>query len=178
MPPSKSSATNPNVQPDPRYPGSTIRKVFFIEAIANLFTIPLITHPRTILPILLANSAQVDTALVLFARFFGIIIVGGLTTGLLFGATNTRNGVESRRPVYLMLGAGEGFLLPILISEVVKNRKGGAALNKITALGFIACLVSPLCWRLYVLFLRPELLGKYEERKERDGAGGIRTKCK
>jgi hypothetical protein len=171
---SKSPATNPKITPDPSQNGSTIRKAFVAEAMANLFTIPLVTNTRWVFSFLLLHPAHINPSSILFARLFGGIIVGGLTSALLAGATNTRNGIESRRPTYLLLGLGEACLLPILAIEAAKGGGPDAALSVGVAVGCMAMLAPPLVWRLYVLLVRPDLLGRYTETKE-DGKGG--TKC-
>ena len=174
--PSKSPAANPKITPDPTYTGSVIRNAFLAEAVANLFTIPLITNTRFTLSLLLNNPSDINPSSILFARLFGGIVVGGLTSALLAGYTNTRNGIESRRPTYLLLGLGEALLIPMLVLELFKNGGRDAALSKKVAVGSIACLVPPLIWRLYVLFVRPDLLGRYREKKNGDGAS--RGSCK
>lgn len=172
---SKSPAANPHIVPDPSQNGSVIRKAFLFEAIANLFTIPLITHTRWTLSLLLLRPDHINPSSILFARLFGGIVVGGLTSALLAGATNTRNGIESRRPTYLMLGIGEAMLIPMLFLELVKDGGRDAALSKKVAGISIAFLIPPLLWRLYVLGVRPDLLGRYREEKSAgngDNAGG------
>lgn len=178
---SKSPADNPVIIPDPNQTGSTIRKAFLVEAIANLFTIPLITNTRFILSLLLLNPSDINPASILFARLFGGIIVGGLTSALLIGATNTCNGIESRRTTYVLLGLGEAFLIPMLALEVVKAGRD-AALSTAVAVGSIGLLLPPLVWRGYVLFVRPDFLGRYREasgagRRAGAGVGGSGTKC-
>ena len=177
---SKSPASNPPVIPDPDQNGSTIRKAFLAEAIANLFSIPLITNTRFILSLLLLHPSDINPASILFARLFGGIIVGGLTSALLAGATNTRNGIESRRPTYLLLGLGEALLIPILAIEAAKEGMDAALSTKV-AVGSIGLLAPPLVWRCYVLFVRPDLLGRYKESGEGEnrgaGVGRNGTKC-
>ncbi|KAF2029404.1 hypothetical protein EK21DRAFT_22630, partial [Setomelanomma holmii] len=159
--PTKSPAANPPIIPDPEHNGSIIRKAFLLEATANLFTIPLITHTRFILSYLLLRPSDINPSSILFARLFGGIVVFGLTSALLAGASNTRNGIESRRPTYLLLGLGEACLLPILGLEVAKGGGKGAALGVKTAVVCMGMLAPPLLWRVYVLGFRPELLGRY-----------------
>jgi hypothetical protein len=171
----KSPATNPPILPSPSATGSTIRTAFLLEALANLFTIPLITHPRLILSYLLLHPVDINPSSILFARLFGGIVVGGLTSALLAGATNTRNGIESRRPTYLMLGLGEACLIPMLAGEAVKGGGSGAAVSVKVAVAAMGMLVPPLLWRIWVLVFRPELLGRYTEVEGKGGKGG--TKC-
>ncbi|KAH6860715.1 hypothetical protein BKA58DRAFT_443495 [Alternaria rosae] len=184
MPNTKSPATNPTIIPDPSANGSTIRKAFLLEAFANLFTIPLITNTRWTLSLLLNNpSSDINPTSILFARLFGGLVVAGLTSALLAGATNTRNGVESRRPTYMLLGLGEALLIPMIVLDLFEGGGPGAALSKKVAAASVACLVPPLLWRLYVLFVRPDLLGRYTEEKtggggasRSDGYGAISTR--
>ena len=101
-------------------------------------------------------------------------MIGGLTSALLAGYTNTRNGIESRRPTYLMLGLGEALLIPLLVGEVVKDGGVDAAVSKKVAGASIAMLLPPLLWRIYVWAVRPDLLGRYTEERR----GGERGDCK
>ncbi|KAI8941395.1 hypothetical protein NX059_002618 [Plenodomus lindquistii] len=165
----KSPAINPRIVPDSTYDGSTIRKAFLLEAAANLFTIPLITNTQFTLSFLLNNPSHINPASILFARLFGGIVVGGLTSALVAGSTNTRNGIESRRPTYLMLGLGEALLIPMFFLELLKDGSSDAAISKRVATASIVCLVPPLFWRLYVLCVRPDILGRYTEETSNDG---------
>lgn len=170
----KSPAANPSITPDPNVNGSTIRKAFLTEAIANLFTIPLITNTSWVLSLILNQPSDVNPSSILFARLFGGLVVGGLTSALLAGYTNTRNGIESRRPTYLLLGVGEACLIPILVNEMMKDGGSDAAVSKKVAGVSISMLLPPLLWRLYVLVVRPDLLGRYREKR----SGGDKGNCK
>lgn len=101
-------------------------------------------------------------------------MVGGLTSALLAGYTNTRNGIESRRPTYLLLGMGEACLIPLLVNEMLKDGGRNAAISKKVAGVSIGMLLPPLLWRLHVLVLRPDLLGRYTESR----SGGVGVGCK
>lgn len=164
---SKSPASNPSITPDPSVDGSPIRKAFLIEATANLASIPMITNTSFVLSLILKNPSDINPSTILFTRLFGGIVVGGLTSGLLAGYSNTRNGIESRRIVYMMLGLGEALMIPVLVNEMFKDGRE-AAISKKVAGSVISMLLPPLLWRLYVLFIRPDLLGRYTES---DGEG-------
>lgn len=166
----KSPAANPTVVLDSTKDGSIIRKAFLVEAAANLFTIPLVTNTRHTLLLLLNNAAHINPASVLFARLFGGIVIGGLTSALLAGFSNTRNGIESRRPTYIMLAFGEALFIPILALEFLKDGSEDAAISKKMAGASIGCLVPPLLWRLHVLCVRPDLLGRYSEAEKDSGS--------
>ncbi|WVF72552.1 hypothetical protein IAT40_007369 [Kwoniella sp. CBS 6097] len=162
---SKSPATETPIRPDSLHDGHPIRQAFLIEAILNLCSFPLITHPRFVLSLLLNRPSDINPSLVLFVRLFGGLVVGGLTPGLLYGYQNTRQAINTRKQVYISLGLGEILLIPILIGELLKGGRYGAALSVKGSIGAIMCLAPPLVWRIYVLFFRPQLFGKYTEIK-------------
>lgn len=56
-------------------------------------------------------------------------------------------------------------LIPVLVIEATKGGGRDAALSVRACVGSIMCLAPPLAWRVYVLGLRPDLLGKYREVK-------------
>jgi len=62
-----------------------------------------------------------------------------------------------------MLGMGEGCLLPVFGVEAGKRGGEGAALGMGVAVGCMGLLFVPLAWRVWVLGVRPELLGRYVE---------------
>lgn len=171
----KSPATNPYITPDPDVSGSIIRKAFLAEAIANLFTIPLVTNTSWVLSFLLNSPSDINPSSILFSRLFGGLIIGGLTSALLAGYSNTRNGIESRRPTYMMLGIGEALFIPILVNEMLKDGGRNAAISKKVASISIGMLLPPLLWRIYVLGVRPDLLGRYTEKRRGDERGECKS---
>lgn len=102
-------------------------------------------------------------------------MIGGLTSALLAGYTNTRNGIESRRPTYLLLGVGEALLIPLLVNEMLKDGGRDAAISKKVAGVSIGMLLPPLLWRIYVIGVRPDLLGRYTEKKSGDARGDCKS---
>ncbi|KAH7085849.1 hypothetical protein BKA63DRAFT_27817 [Paraphoma chrysanthemicola] len=174
--PTKSPASNPPIIPDPNNDGKIIRRAFLIEATLNLFTLPLLTHPRLILSHILLRPSSITPSTILFARFFAGIVVFGLTSSLLFGARNTRNGIESRRPTYLLLGLGEAAMLPVLGMEVAKRGGVDAALSVRAAVVSMAMLAPGLVWRVYVCGWRTEWLGRYREVDGKGRGSGSGTK--
>ncbi len=159
------SSSPSTIEIDRSHDGETIRKAFAIEAFFNLLSLPVITHPRAVLSFLLLDSRQVNPASILFAKLFTGVVVGALTTGLLYSYRNTKKAIESRRSIYWILGMGEAVLLPILVSEYLKGGGRDAAISPRAALGAICCLLPPLLWRFYALFVHPEMMGRYKEMK-------------
>ena len=162
----KAPNTDVTIELDPQHDGSVVRKAFLIESILNLFSIPLITNTRTVLSYALRNPAHINPASIFFSRLFGGLIVGGLTSALWAGLPNTITGIESRKIVYITLGMGEVLLIPIIALEAMKGGGADAALTVRGCLATIACLLPPLLWRGYVLFVRPEMMGRYREVKQ------------
>lgn len=152
------------VKLDPIHNGSTVRTAFLLEAIANLLSFPLITHPALVLRLLLAHTSQINPASILFAKLFGGVVVGFLTPALLYGYRNTKRGIESRTVTYVALGLGEVMLIPLLLLEASKPTSQ-AALTSRAAIGATGLLLPPLLWRIYVLGVRPDMMGRYSEVK-------------
>lgn len=160
----KSASADVAIELDPQNNGEYVRKAFLIEGYLNLATIPLITHPRFILPYLLNRPYEINDTTVFFARLFGVIVVAALSPGLFAGARNTRNAIESRSIVYIMLGGAELLLVPMLLIEALKGSRD-AVLGYRTAVTGVLSIATALVWRAYVLFVRPDSLGRYREIK-------------
>ena len=160
----RSPTVIPGINSDPKTNSPTIRKAFLAEAIANLSMVPLVTNTSWVLSLILNHPSDVSPSSILFARLFGATIIGVLTTALLTGYRNTRSGIESRRSTYLMLGIGETMLIPILVNEMLKDSVSQAAVSKKVAEIGTGVLILLLVWRLYILIMRPDLLGRYREK--------------
>nr|XP_018259302.1 uncharacterized protein I303_08230 [Kwoniella dejecticola CBS 10117]OBR81460.1 hypothetical protein I303_08230 [Kwoniella dejecticola CBS 10117] len=145
--------------PDPS--GSTVRKAFLLEAFLNLLSFPLLTNTRGTLSFLLRDPGEINDSTVLFARLFGGVIIGGLTTALIYGARH----IPSRRNTYWTLGMGEVLLIPILALEASKQK---GALSTRAAIGSIGLLLPPLLWRIFVLYVRPEMIGNERASKKNE----------
>ena len=77
----------------------------------------------------------------------------------------------------MLLGLGEALLIPMIVLDLIEGGGPNAALSKKVAAASVACLVPPLFWRLYVLFVRPDLLGQYTEEIKGNGAANRRDGC-
>lgn len=78
----------------------------------------------------------------------------------------------------MLLGLGEAALIPMLVLELIEGGGPGAALSKKVAGASVACLAPLLLWRLFVIFVRPGLLGRYTEEVEGDSGAARRDGCK
>ena len=148
---------------DPHLRGTVIKRAFAIESLLNLTSIIAITHPREVLSRILLHPNHINPASILFIRLIGSLFIAGCTTPLVFGLTDTKRGIEIRRPAYYALGLGEVFFIPLLLADVMKARENPkeAVLSVKAGLIAIGALLPPLLWRVYVLFVRPEMFGKY-----------------
>ncbi|WWC91082.1 uncharacterized protein L201_006023 [Kwoniella dendrophila CBS 6074] len=144
--------------------GTVVKRAFLIESFFNLLSFPLITNTETVLYYLLRDpTSQINASSILFSRLFGGLVIGGLTTCLIYGSKH----IPSRRNVYWTLGMGEIFLIPILLLEALKsNQDKNKALSTYTALGSISLLLPPLLWRVYILYIRPDLIGDENQIKK------------
>lgn len=69
-------------------------------------------------------------------------------------------GIECRKVVYLVLGGGEVAIIPLFVNEALNGGRGFSAKACWMSVG---SLLPPLGWRLYALFVRPEMFGRYRE---------------
>ena len=148
---------------DPQYPGRTIKRAFAIESLLNLTSIIAITHPREILSRILLHPHHINPTSILLIGLIGSLFIAGCTTPLVFGLRDTKRGIEIRRPAYYALGLGELFFIPLLLADVIRARENPkeAVLSVKGGLVAVVVLLPPLLWRVYVLFVRPEMFGKY-----------------
>jgi hypothetical protein len=146
--------------------GLAVRRALIIESLLNFGSFPLITHTRQILGLLLLHPSYITPGTLFFARALGLAVVGILTPLLLAGVPSTRSGIESRRTIYTALGLGEIMLIPYLVMEAMKGGKEDAAISVKVAVGAIMALAPPLAWRGYTMYMRPEMMGGYEGKRD------------
>ena len=164
--PYKSPSHSPKLEIDPTAPGTTIRRAFLAEAVLNLFTLPLLISPARVLALLADDPRSITPLACTLGRCFAAMVVGALTPALLLGLPNTRQGIESRRNVYYLLGAGEVALIPLLLWEGLRGESG--TLTTKVCFGAVGNLLPPLLWRAYCLFWKPEVFGRYREVAEKE----------
>lgn len=61
-----------------------------------------------------------------------------------------------------MLGGGEAVLIPVLVAHALGVAGVEGAFGVLATWGAVGCLVPPVLWRAYALFVRPELFGRYK----------------
>jgi hypothetical protein len=172
------SMTNAStVEIDPSSPGTIIRCAMAIEGVFNIFgATMMLLYPATLLSYAIAGVASfadnrsvktcVTPALISMVQWLGALILG-LTPQLFLSIPNTRQAIESRRLVYLTLGAGELGLAAVILWQVygsgLEAEHVGEQLSNKTLVRIAQQMILMLGLRLYVLYCRPSLLGKYRE---------------
>lgn len=150
------------VELDPSAPGTVVRRAFALEALLNLFTLPLLFYPKSILSHVVDDPATITPITELLAQVFAVLVVGALTPALLLGFPNTRQAIESRRAVYYVLGYGE-FALILLLAWHALSGWEKRGLSQWACWGAIVFLIPPVLWRVFVLFFKPDMIGRYRE---------------
>lgn len=153
------------VELDPSAPGTAVRRAFALEALLNLFTLPLLFSPKSVLSHMVNDPAAITPVAELLGQVFGGLVVGALTPALLLGLPNTRAAIESRRTVYYLLACGELALIPLLAWHAAYGWEKGA-LSQGACLASIGFLIPPVLWRGFVLFVRPDMFGRYRDVKK------------
>lgn len=62
-----------------------------------------------------------------------------------------------------------------MLNEMFKDGVSDAAVSKKVAGASIGVLLPPLLWRIYVLCVRPDLLGRYASKNAADGRGACKS---
>lgn len=149
---------------DPAFPGTSLKRLFLLEGTLNLCgAVPMLFYPGTALSYLSSSLTPNPTAENLI-QLLGALTVG-ITPQLFLALPDSKQAIESRRTVYITLGAGEVMMVPLLLWMAWKGENGGMGLSPKSCLMAALNLATPLAWRAYVLYIRPEMLGRYRESK-------------
>lgn len=159
-PTSNSSAGD--VEVDPSAPGNVMRYALGFETMANAFGGTwMVFFPQSFLGMLVNSSSDITPAAVTWTQVTGALVYA-LATPLVLGIPNTRRGIESRAPTYYTLAAGEvGVVAVALYKAFAFGDASGWSRNALLAAS--AVLAPTLAWRFYVLFGKPEWIGRYRE---------------
>lgn len=143
-------------------PATTVRRAFLGEALFHMVTIPLLSHPKEYMGLFILRPEEITLTTIFFIRIFAGLIIFGMTPALLHGLPLTDWAIHSRRATYTMLAGTEVFLIPLLIAELLKEGdvKNGAVLSPQVTLGLMTLLVVPFSFRIYALYVKPEMMGR------------------
>jgi len=153
----------------------TIRLAFGLEAAANIFGAGMMLYsPSSILSYAHWHSSEPAPLASSLLQWIAALIIG-LTPQLLIGLRSTPQAILSRRTVYWTLLTGEGALVAVMWWQGMKF-KAATGFKKEALQLCAGVLLLTAVWRVFVLFVRPDLLGEdeaYEEvvREEKEAMG-------
>ncbi|KAJ9648040.1 hypothetical protein H2199_001817 [Coniosporium tulheliwenetii] len=135
--------TSTPIIPDPAAPGTIMRYALGIEAAINLLGCAgMLFFPSRFLNLLASKPSEITATATTVTQWLGALGYI-LTVPMLLAIPNTRRGIESRTTAGRVGDEQEGLLLGM------------------------GSMLPHLPWRAWVLFRRPEWIGRYrEERKE------------
>lgn len=135
---------------------SLIRFALLGEGFLNIFTLPLLLNPRAVITSMLRDPmTPISPTVITTARVLAGIVVFGITPVLWSCWPNDPSSIQRRRPTYVALGLGELVLIPYFAMEGLS----GQTLRSDKAWGMVACLVPLLLWRIYAMYIKPEMMG-------------------
>ncbi len=151
---------------DPTAPGTVMRYALGIEATINLIgTSGMLFFPSHFLSLLVSKPSEITATAQTLTQWLGALGYV-LTVPMLLAIPNTRRGIESRPTVYHSLAAGELCLIPLLLYQALVKQEESGMSRKGLLMG-MASMLPHLPWRFFVLFGKPEWMGRYrDERKE------------
>ena len=149
---------------------NTIQLALALEATANLFGAtcmllfpgPIITYLTS--PPSPAFSTTPDPASSHLVQWLAALVYG-LTPPLLLALPNHKDARAKRWIAYSTLGAGEASLIAVMLWQAFLGTDGGAGFTRRALLGCVGGLMPFMLWRVWVLFVRPELLGEEIRKK-------------
>lgn len=155
--------TTPLITVDPSAPGNAIRIALFVESIFN-FTFSTYTFlaPHHALSMLSSSPTLITTLTITLLQFMGVIGYA-MTLLMVLAIPNTRRGIELRVPTYLFLGTAEVLLITLFAYLGLVEGVETTGIEGKTWVNLTANLVPPLLWRVSVLYLKPEWLGRYTD---------------
>lgn len=155
------SSSSSTVEMDPTTPGTFIRYAMAIEGALNILgALPMLLIPATLLHHITTSPLEVIDTSVALLQWIGALILG-ITPQLFLAIPNTRTAIESRRMVYLTLGAGE-LSLPAVFMLQAYGSNAGVRITRNALVLATGILVPLVLFRSYVLFAKPSLLGRYK----------------
>ncbi|CAD0093450.1 unnamed protein product [Aureobasidium vineae] len=151
-----------DIEVDPSAPGNVMRYALGFETMANAIGGTwMVFFPQSFLGMLVNSSSDITPTAVTWTQVTGALVYA-LATPLILGIPNTKRGIESRAPTYYTLSAGEvGVVAVALYKAIVYGDDSGWSRNALLAASSV--LAPTLAWRFYVLFGKPEWIGRYRE---------------
>ncbi|KAG9689473.1 hypothetical protein KCU95_g8009, partial [Aureobasidium melanogenum] len=157
-----SNSGSGDIEVDPSAPGSVMRFALGFETVANVVGGTwMVFFPQSFLGMLVNSPSDMTPTAVTWTQVTGALVYA-LAAPLVLAFPNSRRGIESRAPAYYTLGAGEVGVTAVTLYKAFADG-GDSGWTKNALLGASSALLPALAWRLYVLFGKPEWIGRYRE---------------
>jgi hypothetical protein len=149
---------------DPSAPGNIIRAALVFESLVTVGvgTYYLLFPRHYLLHTMGAAAAQVTTTAIQSAQQFGAMnVLVGATVALFI--PNTKNAIESRQILYLVILVFELLYTPLLVWQAFMMEGGMLRKSLLAGAGqFVPFVV----WRIFTLGSKPEWFGRYQEGRK------------
>ncbi|KAM5353119.1 hypothetical protein ACJ41O_000255 [Fusarium nematophilum] len=165
----KRTETSPrnSVEIDPSAPGTIVRIAFAAESVVNFFILgfPMIFNAKKSLESMFLSDGQSATpqAASVF-QLFGLNLLA-MTAPMVLALPNKPGAIELRRLSYQMIATFEAAAVPLTIWQAWVGEEGsGFNPDKLTW-GFVVPMGVLGAFRAFVLYVKPEWMGKYRVKK-------------
>ena len=148
---------------------TTIQVALALEAGANVLSATcMLLYPHYILSLLTAtpsdigfvpNSTSAPSSAIYFLQWLAVLTYG-LTPQLLFAFPEHRGARDKRLTAYITLGSVDGAMILVSLWQALMLESDDGGLTRGALLGCAGGLMPFLAWRIWVIGLRPEILGK------------------
>ena len=148
---------------------TTIQLALALEAGANVLSATcMLLYPHYILNLLTATPSDIASLLnttstppsaICFLQWLAVLTYG-LTPQLLFAFPEHGGARDKRLTAYITLGSIDAVLIPVILWQALMWESEDGGLTRGALLGCAGGLMPFLVWRIWVLGLRPEILGK------------------
>lgn len=152
---------------DPSAPGTIVRIVLAAESAYNIFlAIPMIFDAKEALGrMYLSDGKSAAPHAASIFQLFGISLAA-MTVPMVLAIPNKPGAVETRRTTYQMLASFETLALPLSFWQAWVAGEAGSGLNPSKVIwGLGLGMGVALGFRAWVLFVKPEWMGKYRAKR-------------
>ncbi|KAJ3549936.1 hypothetical protein NM208_g237 [Fusarium decemcellulare] len=152
---------------DPSAPGSIVRIILAAESALNIFmAIPIIFNAKEALGrMYLSDGKSAAPHAASVFQLFGLSLVA-MTVPMVLAIPNKTGAVERRRTTYQMLASFEAFAVPLSFWQAWVAGEADSGLDPSKVIwGFGLPIGLALGFRAWVLFVKPEWMGKYRAKR-------------
>jgi len=151
------------VEVDPDAKGTPIRWALGVEALLNIVGGTwMVFWPAQFLRLVVPKPSDVTPAAMISVQHYGGLVYA-LTVPIILAIPNTRRAIESRISTYYLLGSAEIAIICLSLYQAY-GPAGGTGFTTNSLASASAGVAPVFLWRLFVLFRKPEWLGRYREK--------------